>query len=181
MNKINTFVTIALILMFFIHAVETYAQSLTLECQIPKSWVLIDLDREKIDTDINPDIVIKAFKIHNNALILVTAYFLDDTFTLNDWLEAMKEAFSGDKNIKVINGEIEKIGRYDVVSLSVVGKGKLYRFDKNGIINIIRHTFLIKHGSAIIQFIIICQENQYSMLKSIVSNVIKTLCFKYKT
>jgi len=176
----SKFLLILTVLLFFIYTVSAMSEGLSLECQTPENWKEIDLDKEKIDTDISPDIVIKAFEPSENSLLLVTAYFLEEQFTPAEWLNAMTDAFSGDKNIKIIERKVEKLGANNVVSLALLGKGKLYRFDKNGDMNIIRQTFLIPHGTAIIQFILICPESQYNQLKPVVSNVVGTLIFKYK-
>jgi hypothetical protein len=150
----------------------------SMEYQIPSSWREIDLNKEKLDTDINSDIILRAFEPSKGSLLLVTGYFLEDQFSISEWLSAMRTAFSGDKNIKIVKGEIERIGKNNFVSLAISGKGTGYKFNEKGKVNTIRHTFLVPNGQEIIQFILICPEAQYSKLQSAVRNVLGTLTLK---
>ena len=148
--------------------------------QVPDSWRKIDLDKETLDTDISLDIILRAFEPAKGNLLLVTDFSLEDEFTSSQWLNAMKEAFSGDKNIKIIREGIEKIGKNEVVSLALLGIGNGTKFDEKGKVKTIRHTFLIPNGNEITQFILICPETQYSKLLPAIRNIVGTLTLEEK-
>jgi hypothetical protein len=145
--------------------------------RIPSGWKEINLHEQVLDTDINSDIILRAFEPTGGSLVLLTGYFIDDVYSPSDWLNAMVSAFSNDSNIRIIGKGIEKIGNNTVVNLVLSGKGNGHKFIVGGAVDTVRDTYLIPNGREIIQFILICPRTQYSSLRSSIRNVVGTLVF----
>ena len=144
--------------------------------QVPSNWKEVDI--RKIETDVNPNIVFKAFKPTPESLLIVTAQKTDFSLATQGWLPFLIEPFKDEKTLTIIKSEIKSFGKNTFASLVVKGKGTGTTLFK-GDIDTIKHIYLISNGEDLIFFVLIAPEKSYNSINKVLTEqVLNTLVFE---
>jgi hypothetical protein len=146
-----------------------------LKFAVPDSWQEVNIN--KLKTDICTEIIVKAFRPTPNSTFLILAQKINTYFPLEDYLEALNEAFE-DILVRKLESGIVKYKNLRFAKFIIQGQGKGDTlFLEEGNIPTIRCIFLAIGKDYILQFVLTCPASEYDNLKDLMDVVLDSASF----
>jgi hypothetical protein len=146
-----------------------------LKFAVPDSWQEVNVN--KLNTDICKEIIVKAFRPTPNSTFLILAQKIDTYFPLEDYLEALNNAFA-DVLVRKLESGIVKYKNLRFAKFIVQGQGKGDTlFLEEGNIPTIRCIYLAVGKDYILQFVLTCPVSEYDNLKDLMDIVLNSVSF----
>jgi len=146
-----------------------------LKFAVPDSWQEVSVN--KLNTDICKEIIVKAFRPTPNSTFLILAQKINTYFPLEDYLEALNNAFA-DVLVRKLESGIVNYKNLRFAKLIIQGQGKGDTlFLEEGDIPTIRCIYLAVGKDYILQFVLTSPVSEYDNLKDLMDIILDSASF----